>query len=71
MKHAFLSDGIQNGFQLAPANCGFSPAHQSNYMAAINAELKLAVEQTILSEIAEGNCIALRRSIQSPVLISQ
>lgn len=50
---AFLSDGIQNDFQLAPAHCIFVPAQQSNYKSATSADKKLAVEQTILSEIAE------------------
>ena len=52
---AFLSDGISNGFQLAPADCNFIPAHQDNSESVSCAEQKLAVEETILGEISEGN----------------
>ena len=57
MDQVFLSDGIQNGFKLAPPSSQFSPAHQDNYKSATNANAKSAVEQTILSEMAIGNYV--------------
>jgi len=54
---AFLSDGICNGFTLAPVDCNYEPAHQGNYKSATCAEQKLAVEETILGAIAEGNYV--------------
>ena len=40
---------------MAPADCNFIPAHQGNYKSATCVEQRFAVEETILSEIAEGN----------------
>ena len=54
---AFLSNGICNGFKLAPVDCNFVPVQQGNYRSATCAEQKLALEETILGEIAEGNYI--------------
>ena len=53
----FLSDGICSGFKLAPVDGNYEPAHQGNYKSATCAEQKLAVEETILGEIAEGNYV--------------
>lgn len=54
---AFLTDGISNGFKLAPPNSNFTPAQQDSYKSATNAVSKATVERTILEEIAEGNYV--------------
>jgi len=54
---AFLTDGILNGFKLAPADYAFLPAQQSNYKSATDAEPKPIAEWTILGEIAEGKYV--------------
>ena len=65
---AFLSDGISNGFKLAPADSTFIPVQQGNYKSATNAAAKLAVEQTILDEIAEGSYVV---TDTKPIMLAQ
>lgn len=45
----------------------FAPAQQGNYKSATSAEHKLAVEETTLGEIAEGNYVI---SDAKPIIIS-
>ena len=53
----FLIDGITNGFKLAPPGTHFVPVQSKNYKSATSADVKAAVEQTILSKISEGNYV--------------
>ena len=64
---AFLKDGISHGFKLAPPQSKFFPTEQDNHKSATNADAKLAVEQAICNEIAEGNYIVTN---DRPVIIS-
>jgi len=52
---------------MAAPHSQFFPAEQDNYKSATNANAKLAVEQAICFEIAEGNYIVTNNK---PVIIS-
>ena len=65
--NTFLTDSILNGFKLAPENSNFLPAETDNYKSATNTDTKQAVEQTIISGIAEGNYVI---TDTKPVIVS-
>ena len=51
----FLSDGLQNGFQLIPTEAILRPAEMNNYKSATGPEVRDKIEQTLLEEVACGN----------------
>ena len=63
----FLIGCITNGFKLAPAGTHFAPVQSKNYKSATSADVKAAVEQTILSEISEGNYVVTE---SKPTIVS-
>ena len=52
---------------MAPPLSTFFPAEQDNYKSATNASVKVAVERTIRSEIAEGNYVITN---SKPIIVS-
>ncbi|KAL9952390.1 hypothetical protein ACROYT_G039640 [Oculina patagonica] len=60
-------DGIVNGFQLVPSGTHFAKAQNNNYKSATGTCVKAAVEQTILSEIREGNYVVTE---SKPAIVS-
>ena len=54
---AFLSNGIANGFLLAPETTKFAAVDMDNYKSATNPVTRPLVEQTICEEIQEGNYV--------------
>ena len=63
----FLLDGINNGFQLLPANATLLPAEMENYRSATAPEARSKVEATLREELAEGNYVL---SPSKPTIVS-